>query len=777
MTGAGRGFLLWLLAMSLGGAIVWNARFVNDLSFFLPTEPTAEQRVLVDQLRDSVVSRLLMVAIEGADSAGRAAVSRDLRTRLAKMPEFASVRNGETGSLDAEREFLFAHRYLLSPAVGAERFSVEGLRAAIGNSVELLGSPAGMLVKPLIPRDPTGELLELLAGLSAGARPAMRDGVWVSPDGGRALLLLEPHALGSDTDAQEAAMGLVQQAFWESVRAANATDARLVLSGPGVFAVNSRATVKSDVGRLSAISAVGIVALLYAFFRSARLIAFGLIPVLSGALAGIVAVALVFGSVFGITVGFGSALIGEAVDYSIYYFVQSAPLGAQAWRERFWPTIRLGMLTSVAGFGVLVFSGFPGLAQLGLYAVSGLVVAALVTRFLLPALAGGRIATRDLSPVGRRLGRFVAVLQSARWPAAAVAVAAGAYLALVPGRLWQPDLSVLSTIGPEDAAVDRALREDLGAPDSRFLVVVHAADREAALQAAERVGGVLDRIVERGAIGGYETPTRFLPSRAAQAQRRASLPEGEELARRLELALADSPLSPRRLSGFLEDVEAARHAPDIDRETLAGTGLALAVDSLLAQRAGGWQVVMPLHPPVGDREGVIDTGLLRAALAAVDGAMFIDMKLEADRLYEGYLRQAIALSLAGLAAIVALLGLSLRSARRVAAIMVPLGISVVLVVAALHLAGERLHLLHLVGMLLIVAVGSNYALFFNRPPDPEDAAWTTLASTLVASLTTAVGFGTLALSEVPVLHAVGITVGPGAVLALLLSAAFASRRA
>lgn len=131
MTGAGRGFLLWLLAMSLGGAIVWNARFVNDLSFFLPTEPTAEQRVLVDQLRDSVVSRLLMVAIEGADSAGRAAVSRDLRTRLAKMPEFASVRNGETGSLDAEREFLFAHRYLLSPAVGAERFSVEGLRAAI----------------------------------------------------------------------------------------------------------------------------------------------------------------------------------------------------------------------------------------------------------------------------------------------------------------------------------------------------------------------------------------------------------------------------------------------------------------------------------------------------------------------------------------------------------------------------------------------------------------------------------------------------------------------
>jgi predicted exporter len=42
----------------------------------------------------------------------------------------------------------------------------------------------------------------------------------------------------------------------------------------------------------------------------------------------------------------------------------------------------------------------------------------------------------------------------------------------------------------------------------------------------------------------------------------------------------------------------------------------------------------------------------------------------------------------------------------------------------------------------------------------------------VANLTTVIGFGTLALSSVPVLRAIGVTVGPGALLALLLSAAF-----
>jgi predicted exporter len=107
--------------------------------------------------------------------------------------------------------------------------------------------------------------------------------------------------------------------------------------------------------------------------------------------------------------------------------------------------------------------------------------------------------------------------------------------------------------------------------------------------------------------------------------------------------------------------------------------------------------------------------------------------------------------------------------------MLPLVLSVLIVIAGLSLIGERLHLLHLVGMLLIVAVGSNYALFFDRSNDQHRLDAETLVSMLVANLTTAIGFGTLALSKVPVLHAVGVTVGPGAILALLLSAIFVPR--
>ena len=139
---------------------------------------------------------------------------------------------------------------------------------------------------------------------------------------------------------------------------------------------------------------------------------------------------------------------------------------------------------------------------------------------------------------------------------------------------------------------------------------------------------------------------------------------------------------------------------------------------------------------------------------------------------EERLREAITLSLAGVCVIVLLLGASLRSPARLAGVLLPLVLAVVLVIAGLQLAGEALHLLHLVGLLLVVAVGSNYGLFFDRAEGQADLEPSTVAAMGVANLTTTLGFGVLGFSTVPVLHAMGVTVGPGAVLVLLLAAMF-----
>lgn len=105
--------LVWLLALIACGVAIGRAHFTADLSAFLPSAPSAGQRVLVDQLRDGVVSRLILVAIDGGDATTRAALSRRVAGALRTDPQFAAVHNGEAANDARDRQFIFDHRYLL----------------------------------------------------------------------------------------------------------------------------------------------------------------------------------------------------------------------------------------------------------------------------------------------------------------------------------------------------------------------------------------------------------------------------------------------------------------------------------------------------------------------------------------------------------------------------------------------------------------------------------------------------------------------------------------
>ncbi len=767
---------IWLALVAVLVGVILRTSFTADMSVFLPREPTPEQRLLVDQLRDGMVSRLTLVGLSGGDAADRAELSRRLAARLRADARFASVNNGQPVHLEADQRWLFDHRYALSPAVDAEHFSAAGLRAALTDTLDLLASPAGLLAKGLVTRDPTGEMMTLLGQLDPGHQPARDGDVWVSRDRATALLLALTRASGADIDGQEAALGAIRAAF-DAARAGlpSAAALRLEMTGPGVFAVESRATIKSEVGRIATLGTVIVVTLLLVIYRSLPVLLLGLLPVVTGALAGIAAVGLGFGVVHGLTLGFGTTLIGEAVDYAIYLFVQQGRKDGDGARA-FWPTIRLGLLTSVSGFVALFASGFPGLAQLGLYSVAGLVTAALVTRFLLPALLPADFALRDVTPLGLRLSALVRAAARLRWAVIVLALGAVAVVAAQRDTLWNSELLALSPVPASAQALDMRLRAEMGAPDVRWLVIVDGVDTEATLRAAEALAPTLEALRAAGAIGGWDSPARYLPSQATQRARLAALPARDELARRLEAATAGLPLRAERLTPFLDAAEAARHQPALGPESLAGTSLALAVEAMLIHTDHGVRALLPLRAPAPD--ALIDGARVRAALGAAaraDGGaqpLFLDLKHESDALYAGYLHEAISLALAGVGAVVIILLLFLRSVRKVARVVLPLAAAVLVVTAGLALAGKQLILLHLVGLLLIVAVGSNYTLFFiggdGEPPAPR-----TLASLLFANLTTVAGFGLLGLSEVPVLQAIGLTVGPGAVLALLFSAMLA----
>lgn len=762
---------LWILSLVVCGVVIARTQFVADMSAFLPKAPNARQQMLVEQLRDGIIARLIMVGIEADSAEERARLSEALAARLRADPAFVGVQNGSAETLERDQAYFFQNRYLLSPAVTPERFSAEGLKTAIGASIEALSGSAGLMLKKLLPQDPTGETLALIEQFGGSEQPRSLEGVWASRDGKRALLLAQTRAAGSDTDGQAAAVATLQRAFAEIPD--RRADARLLLSGASVFSVNSRQLIESEVSKLAGASMLLVICLLLAIYRSPRLLVLGLLPVASGALVGIAAVSLGFGSIHGLTLGFGTTLIGEAVDYSIYLFIQRADTGDA---RGFWRIIRLGVLTSIAGFGALLCSGFPGLAQLGLYSISGLVAAALVTRFVLPLLMPAQLRLRDLSGAASILAQVVARLQRLRAAVPVLIVAALALLFVRGDAVWNRELGALSPVPAADQQLDQELRGDMGAPEMRYMLTLTAPDAEQALQAAEKLSGPLRELIRDEVIAGFTSPANVLPSLASQAARRSALPPEDALRERLGEALADLPVKAARLEGFVADVARARTSAPLSRASLDGTSSALLVDSLLVPRAKDVLVLLPLKSPP-DRE--IDATKVEQRLAdpSLPRATFIDLKVESFGLYATYLHEAAVLAGFGCLAIACLMFASLRSLSRTLRICAPLACSVLGVAAGLVATGTSLTILHLVGLLLVVAVGSNYALFFDQNSLQTDDATRqqTLVSLFVANLTTVCSFGVLACSQVPILAAIGLTVGPGAFLSLVFAAMLAPR--
>ncbi len=792
--------LCWGAAMLAAIAVATRANFVADLSAFLPSRPSPEQALLLEQLSRGSAAKLVLIGIEGGSAQTRAEASTRLATALRGSGAFETVLNGlskDGQALNGLADSVFAQRYLLSPAVNAERFSVAGLREGIADSLSLLGTPAGAFIKPVLLRDPTGESLRLLESFSSGGGPRSEGGVWVSRSAARAVLLTTTRADGADLDAQERAMQLVRHAFEPNVQ----QGLQLLMSGPGTFGVTSRATIKAEVERLAAAGTVLMVLLLWCALGSLRGVAIALLPVASGVLTGIAAVSLGFGQVHGITLGFGTTLIGEAVDYAIYYLIQarpgpnaaadsalethssnaapgaSGPSGppgdcAKRWIATHWPTVRLGLLTSLCGFAALLFSGFGGLAQLGLFSIAGLVAAALTTRFVFPHVAPEGSASVGLR---RQFGLFSErAVKLLAQPGLKRATLAGAGLALaallIMPSAWHANLSSLSSIGPADLQLDAALRADLGTAESTTLVVLTAQSEAQALELAEAAGERLDRLVSDGVLLGFESPARFLPSPKLQLERRAALPDAATLRERLAQATLGGPLPAQRLEAFIDDVQAARSQPVLIRAALQGTVLAGAVDAMLipATPTRPWRALLSLR---GGAQG-INAQAVRKALADVPGARVLNVGDELAALYQRYLREAAWQAALGALAVVALLALHLRDARRLLRLCEPIAAACLIVVALLAGAGVALGILHLVGLLLVVAIGSNYALFFDHLREQGHADRDTLASLLLANLTTVLSFGLLALSNIQALHAIGQVVAPGALLCLVLSATF-----
>lgn len=747
--------LLWLLAMLV---CAWLAIFktpvAKDITLFIPkTDTTAE--LLLEQLHSGPAARLILLGLEGGSEQTKAAASKRLAGQLRKTGLFARVANGEDLLDQDEQRRLFSYRYLLSPTVNRARFDEAGLRAALQQRLRELGSPLSTLGKTLLPGDPTGEFITLLRTWQGSGQPVdSRLGVWFSPAGERALLLAETHASGYDLAVQEQVVTVIKDTF-AAVR--EAADIKLLLSGPGVFAVLSQDTIRHEAELLSTAASVFMVLIVLLAYRSVRPVLLSVLVLGSAVLVAVVTVGVLFGGIFGITLAFGITLLGEAVDYPILVFTQlhgHAEVATSV--QRIWPTLRLCVATTVIGCLAMVAADFPGLAQLGVFTIAGLLTAAVFTRWVLPTLLPAVWAPRHTV----NQGDWMLVLLRPRRSLAITLISVSLLILLalltVAPPLWEDDLAALSPIPEDVISLDQELRNALGAPEVGHLIVITAADAETALQRSEAAATYLQARINDGLLSGFEAAVRYLPSQQTQRERQAALPERERLETNLDRALAGLPFKPGLFEPFLEAVEKTRAGPPLSPRDLHGTVLGLRVGTLLFEDTRGWTALLPLKG-VRDPNGLAQ-GLTQLGYA---GVYYLDMKAETNRLVAGFRNAALIRLGWGAALIVLVVWLGFRSWRLVLATLLPVCLAIIMDVGVLLWLGKRLSLFHLVSLLLVLGIGTNYGLFFSRP-DPDLATRKrTLYGLLACSSSTLVVFGMLSLSTLPVLNAIGQTVAIG----------------
>lgn len=416
----------------------------------------------------------------------------------------------------------------------------------------------------------------------------------------------------------------------------------------------------------------------------------------------------------------------------------------------------------------MLLSSFTGLSQLGVLSVAGVFVAGFVTRWILPTLAPRPVTITPALVIPLDRSRWVHAVRHAAWVVWLLVIGAVGVIAFRHQDIWDHDLANLSPISQSAKAMDKRLRKDLGAPDVRYLLVIRGENQEEVLKRSEAAAEILHRLTREQLLTGFDLPSFYLPSRDTQRQRLAALPAPGALRTALSHALEGLPYRTGLFQPFLRDVEQARTGTLLELADLQHSALSLKVRSLLMQSGDQWIAVSPLR-------GVTSPRSVAGRIADHDGSgvVFLDMKAEAERLVNGYRNESLRLTLAGIVAIAGLLWCGLRSPGRVGRVMLPALIAVVLVVAILVSIGERLSLFHLVSLLLVIGIGLNYALFFNRPFVDEADKRRTRLSVTVCILATLSAFGALAFSRTPVLHAIGLTVSLGACCSLILSAMLA----
>lgn len=727
-----------------------HTHFDTDVMALLPQDEQAPEVGIATRQLAGQATRQVVVMIGAPDWAGarKAAAAWEQAAMAGEAP--APLKRSTLAGADSLRDTLaFYAPYrdrLLTPA---QRMQLE--HAAPGTLVQsalaALAQPGGGYRLADWNADPLALWPQWWLARASDTRARPRDGLLSLDDGGLewAVLLAETTGAAFSMSGDATVSAALEKG--RAAALAAVPDARVLAGGVPLFAEHAAARAKLEVNTIGWGSVAGVLVLVFLAFRS-------LWPRLLMALSLLVGVAMalsvtswVFGHVHLLTTVFGASLVGCAEDYGLYYFAsrQGAPDAPPLkLMSTLLPGLALALLTSVLGYVALGLPPFPGLRQMAVFSVVGILGAFVTTVVWFPWIDRGAVrATRFSAWIVdgyARWPRFGATRRS--WLVHAVLLAA---CALGIARLKvDDDLRQLQGAPRELVDAQREIGRLLGLAAPSQFFVVRGVSADDVLQREEALKARLDARVAKGELAGYRALSDWVPSQARQA--------------------ADAALTKRVEDGVIAGVDQVLGET---QRRAAFDAAPLTLEKWLASpaSAAGRALWIGAVPERDDGTSFASVVMLRgvrdlAALPGIatsagglPGVRWVDQVQSVSALLGRYRHMMGLLLVAGHAAV--LLALAWRYGRRAWRAWLPTAIATVGTLALLGLSGQPLQLFNVLALALLLGIGIDYGIFLlEREDGGAGSAW---LSVVLGAAGTWLSFGLLALSSTPALHAFGLT--------------------
>lgn len=744
----------------------WQIKVETDLNAFFTATDDEDSRLLAGLLKSGELSRRYLIIVEkseptkaaGEGNAGEpptsiAVFSARLVNQLAKLDDVEQVWPADQPPrdwIDSVTSYAPYHSriFSLNPEQDVqELFDSTKLETRAEGLKQALLSPQGGFVKTVAKQDPLLLSLNGFKALQGQFQHQAKLG-----NGGALILQSRPAALDSEAQTR---LQVAIRANFAALNAAAGEAFKMSMAGVPVFSVAAQSEISQDVTLVSVVSSLAVVLVFLFLFHSFSALHWVMMVQGASFVIGTLATALVFPQVHSLTLALGASLIGISSDYPIHVMVHCAkhrntPLAAV---RLLWPSLLMGGLTTVIGYGALGFTGFPGFEQIAVFALASIVASLGLTRWVLPALlTNSALHSAHLPGIAAWVdfcGRYRKALLGLF---ALSVVLAGLCL---PQIRWMGDMQKLAVDMDVLKQQDAAVRSHFSSIEPGRFVLIQADDWETALQRSEAAERRLRSLKQDGVLSEYHGLFPWLVSAQLQTQNHKVYQQGltPEFQQAWQAGLAKAGLSVEKLGSL----SSAAPEPLLPLNVMESS-----VRHILSGQIVNGQTGVMLTLWLGEH----DPEKLIAGLAGLEGTRYFSQKDQLDHLASKYRDRSLVMLGIGIGVMALFIWLQQRDMRKVLLTLLPSLASVLFIFATWALMGEEVSFLHVIGLLLSVSLCVDYGIFFidNRGKD-ADVTYHAIAS---STLTTIASFGALGLGKTPTLPILALSVSLGVTLGFML---------